>query len=243
MLIVTSRATYQVKRGMLGVKTRWVMWHEELDRVDAVRAVGPQDYVITGVVLEGAGRTYEFNTGFHSPVYSEETKREIALGNAQVIANDIRVAADEARSSSVAESTDVPSATAQGAANPGPSSSPFSFDPAGPEKAAQAAEQAYGNREWAKSFALFVKGVDKLHDFYVFEEFRNRQPSPGDAWMVQGVSKSLGITLELEPNVDVTEQVREVTHRLSTICTAVEGAGGNPILYARVLREVERLAG
>jgi len=255
MLIVTSRATYQVKRGMFGVKVRWVLWHEELELVDAARAVGPEDYVITKVVLEGAGRRYEFKTGFNSPSYTDEVKRQIALENAELIVQEIRTAAGAVPTAPAAEPGPAPAAVEAAAPPPSPplppshpppvpspAGSPFTFDPEGPEKAAQAAQDAYGRHEWSKALALYVKSVDRLHDFYVFEEFRNRQPSPGDAWMVQGVTKALGVTRELEPEVNVTEPVREVTHRLRTICTAVEGAGGNPILYARVLDEVGKLA-
>jgi hypothetical protein len=155
-----------------------------------------------------------------------EVEREISASNAQVAAEEIEAAA----------SRGAPSADALSAG------SPFQFDPQGPEKAGEAAESAYGHHEWIQALELFVKAVDRLHDFYVYEQFRNRQPSPADAWLVQGVTKSLGVMREVRPEADVTDLVREATHRLRTISTAVANAGGEPVLYRRALDEMARLA-
>jgi hypothetical protein len=204
--------------------------HEDLVEVAPQRGVAAGGYVVDGVTLEAGGRSYEFQFGFNFSSPEAEVEREIAAANSQTAAREIAEVAVELRSGQTADSPEE-----------SPPEAPFSFDPQGPEKAAQAAEVAYGHQEWRKALELYVKSVDRLHDFYVFEEFRNRQPSPADAWMVQGVSKSLGVIRELNPEADVSAPVREVTHRLRTICTAVEGAGGNPILYSRVLDEVGKL--
>jgi hypothetical protein len=111
-----------------------------------------------------------------------------------------------------------------------PTSMP-AFDPQGPEKAASAAKDAYNEHDWARSFELYVKAVDRLHDFYVFEQFRNRQPSPGDAWIVNGLVSALGVLRDQNPTADVSVGVKEATHRLRTISSALEAAGGNATLY------------
>lgn len=105
------------------------------------------------------------------------------------------------------------------------------FDPQGPEKAASAAKDAYNGQDWARSFELYVKAVDRLHDFYVFEQFRNRQPSPGDAWIVNGLVAALGVLRDQDPRAEVAAGVKEATHRLRTISSALEAAGGNATLY------------
>jgi hypothetical protein len=105
------------------------------------------------------------------------------------------------------------------------------FDPQGPEKAASAAKDAYNEHDWARSFELYVKAVDRLHDFYVYEQFRNRQPSPGDAWIVNGLVSALGVLRDQDPTADVAAGVKEATHRLRTIASALEAAGGNATLY------------
>ena len=244
ILILTTRGVFRLKQGAFGIKVRWSLWHEELEEVSAERAVGPGNYVLDSVLIRGRQRTYDFRTGFNPPDYVEEVRREIAAQDAQLIADEIRRAAGLSEGSpktpaEVPSGALPPKSTPEVEAPQAPT--PISFDPEGPEKAAEAAQLAYGNQEWRKALALYVKSVDRLHDFYVFEEFRNRQPSPGDAWMVRGVTKALGVLRQLEPEVDVAEPVREVTHRLRTICTAVEEAGGNPVLYANVLDEVGRL--
>lgn len=227
LLLVTSLATYFVHRGTFNVKTKWMVRHEDLVEVAPQRGVAPGGYVVDVVILESGTQVREFQVGFSLSSPDAEVEREIAASNAQTAAQEIAEVAVALRSRQV----------------PGGKSTnaPFSFDPAGPEEAAQAAQLAYGSREWTKALALYVKSVDKLHDFYVVEEFKNRQPSPGDAWMVQGISKSLGVIKEVEPDADIMSLVLEACHRLSTICVAVEGAGGNPVLYKRTLDEVGRL--
>lgn len=126
----------------------------------------------------------------------------------------------------------VPAMAAAGPPGGAPgSSSIFQFDPHGPEKAADAAKAAYYEQDWGKAFQLYVKAIDRLHDFYCFEQFRNRQPSPADAWIVNGLVSALGALLATDPQADVHEGVRQATHRLRAISTATEAAGGNAQLY------------
>lgn len=227
LLVVTSLATYFIQRGTFSVKTRWVVKHEDLVEVTPQRGMVPGGYVVDVVTLEADDQLHEFQVGFSFSSSEAEVEREIAAANAQTAAEEIAEVAVALRNRQLPADA--------------PADVPFSFDPAGPEKAAQEAEAAYGRQEWTKALTLYVKSVDKLHDFYVFEEFRNRQPSPADAWMVQGVSKSLGVIKEIEPSADVMSLVLEACHRLSGICVAVEGAGGNPVLYKRTLDEIGRL--
>lgn len=142
-------------------------------------------YVVDVVALEAGDQLHEFRVGFSFSSSEAEVEREIAAANAQTAAQEIAGIAVDLRSRQ--SPPDAPAGV------------PFSFDPAGPEKAAGEAEVAYGNQEWIKTLTLYVKSVDRLHDFYVFEKFRNRQPSPADAWMVQGITKSLGVIKEIEP--------------------------------------------
>jgi hypothetical protein len=233
LLIVTSVATYQLLRGTISVKVRWTVPHGELTDVRAARASGINGYVVDGVVLESGGQMLEFETGFNAPVYETEVQREIAAANANVAAEEIAAAALSVQGVPVG-----PTAADQSASG----GSPIQFDPRGPEKVGEAAKQAYGQHEWRASFDLYVKAIDKLHDFYVFEQFQNRQPSPGDAWIVQGMVSAVGVLRNVEPQADVTTGVREATHRLRTISSAVKAAGGNATLYEGALAELARIA-
>lgn len=258
-LVLTSRGTFCLKQGIFGIKMKWSLWHEELEGVEAVRAVGPSSFVVDCVVVRARGRVYEFRTGFNSPDYINEANRQIAVDNARLIADELRLAAKAAGVSieppppllppvmppppppSPPSAVPPPPPPPSPAAVP-PPPRPFSFDPAGPEQAGEEADRAYGKQEWREALTRYVKAVDMLHDLYVCEEFRNRQPSPADAWLVNGVIKSLGATRESDPKADLSDGVREATHRLRTISTAVEGAGGNPTLYRRALEEISSLA-
>jgi hypothetical protein len=219
-----------ISRGPFNVKHKWTVLHADLVEVTPVRAVERRGYVVDGIVLDAGSVTREFQIGFNDPSYLNETKREIAQANAQAAAQEIAMAAVAARGG-------IPDAQPVAVAD----SSPFHFDPQGPEKAAQEAQNAYGRQEWFESFQLYVKAVDKLHDFYSYEKFKNRQPSPGDAWIVQGVANSLGITRELQPEAPILDGVQEVTHRLEDISVCVTEAGGNATLYEHTLDEVRRL--
>jgi hypothetical protein len=92
------------------------------------------------------------------------------------------------------------------------------------------------------AFERGVKGVDRLHDFYVFERFRNRQPSEADAPIVGCLLDSLRLLRERDSQCDVRDGVVEATHRLRTISTATDGIGGNSALYRQGLDGLAALA-
>lgn len=102
----------------------------------------------------------------------------------------------------------------------------WTFNPQGPEDAGRAAEACYRNGQYLAAFSLSLQAVDRLHDFYVFEDFRNRQPSPADAWLVHGLTSALEMARRDNPEADVTAEVRDATHRLRTISTAPSEQGG-----------------
>lgn len=93
-------------------------------------------------------------------------------------------------------------------------------------------------QDWATAFERCVKAVDRLHDFYVFEQFRNRQPSAADEPIIKALTQSLRYLRRAEPQVDVRGGVREVTHRLRTICTAADRAGLDSSLYRSGLQRL-----
>jgi len=111
--------------------------------------------------------------------------------------------------------------------------------PESPENAGVAAKDAYDHGKFLKAFDLSIVAVDRLHHFYVFEQFRGRQPSPGDTWIVNGLTAALGAARVQDSEADVHERVCTATHRLHTIASAIERAGGNAALYREAL---DRLA-
>jgi hypothetical protein len=118
------------------------------------------------------------------------------------------------------------------------------FDPEGPELALEEAMDAAARRpqDWATAFERCVKAVDRLHDFYVFERFRNRQPSTADEPIVNALTQSLRYLRSQQPRLDVSDGVKEATHRLRTISTAADGAGLDSSLYRQGLQLLAQAA-
>jgi len=118
------------------------------------------------------------------------------------------------------------------------------FDPRGPERALEEAMDAAARRpqDWARAFERCVKAVDRLHDFYVFEQFRNRQPSAADEPIIHALTYSLRALRGNDPHRDLREGVKEATHRLRTISTAVDRSGGDSTLYRSGLARLAEAA-
>lgn len=118
----------------------------------------------------------------------------------------------------------------------------FTFDPDGPERAAEAAQAAYRRHDFLTAFNLYVKAVDRLHDLYSYERFQHRQPSIRDAWIVEGLTSALAAARAADRDADVREGVRTATHRLRSVASAIEQSGSDARLYRSGLDELARLA-
>lgn len=118
----------------------------------------------------------------------------------------------------------------------------FNFDPQGPDKTAMRARAALVEGRTAEALTLSVKAIDRLHDLYVFEEFRQRQASPSDSFLIDALRDSLSAHRAADRSADVAGEVREVTHRLRTISTTLERHRGDAALYRRGLDDLARLA-
>jgi hypothetical protein len=223
-LMITSIATHALRLGLLSTKLVWSIQHGDLEEVSVARRI-VRGYVNDLIVLRSASsRDREFFFGFYDSVQSYEI--EIAEQNAVSAAEEI---------SQIAQGSG-------GQVSTGAGGSPFSFDLDGPEKTGNEAKIAYGNADFVKAFHLYVRAIDQLHDFYVYEQFRNRQPSPKDTWLVEGLTASLGAARQTDSTVDLREGVRQATHRLRTISSACENSGANPVLYRRGLEQLSQYA-
>ena len=45
-------------------------------------------------------------------------------------------------------------------------------------------------QDWATAFESGVKAVDRLHDFYVFAQFRNPQPPAADKHVIEALTEA-----------------------------------------------------
>jgi hypothetical protein len=109
-----------------------------------------------------------------------------------------------------------------------------------PEEPANAAAHAYRNRRFLEAFQHYVIAVDRLHDFYIFDQMKNRQPAVKDAWIVEGLTASLGAALAMDPQADVANGVDEAAARLQDISDAATRAGLNPRVYVQGLIDLQR---
>jgi len=221
-LLVTDGASYQLRAKLFGTRADWIVFHDELVADVWPRRSVMAGYVVDEVVLEHQSGISAFRVGFNDPHGSAGASREVAEHNSQVAARDINTARD-----------------GRAAAAPRRRSI---FDPEGPERAAGEAKDAVHQGDFLAAFARSVVAVDRLHDFYVFEGFRNREPSPRDAWIVDGLVSALCAAREHDRDADVREGVRTATYRLRTIAAAIERAGGNAVLYRNALDAIARFA-
>jgi hypothetical protein len=214
-LLVTGVSSYRLRIKIGGVRAQWIVDHDDLVGEAWHRRGTARGYVLDEVVLQHRGGTESFWMGFNDPRGPAGAAREIAKHNCETAARQINDACEEDA---------VPSG--------------ITFDPKGPEKAAGEARDAMQSGDYEAAFARSVVAVDRLHDFYVFEEFRNRQPTPADAWIVNGVCAALSAARASNSQVDISAGVRTATHRLRTISSAIERAGGNSALYRGALNDL-----
>lgn len=214
-----------VTSGPFSTKVKWAVNHDDLVQVGGSRGMA-NGYLVSTVRLQTQHGLHEFWMGFHHP--NDHYGIDIAANNVNVAVEQI----EDAQAPPPAAASPVGIGGGGG----------FTFSPTGLEEAGEAAKQAYGNARFVEAFQLYVKAIDRLHDFYVFEQFRNREPGPRDAWLVEGMVSSLGAARAMDPNADVAISVREATHRLRTIASATENAGGNPILYRHGLEGLAQCA-
>ncbi len=118
----------------------------------------------------------------------------------------------------------------------------FNLDPVGPETTARAADGARRIGQPDEAFTLSVKAIDRLHDLYGFDHFSQRQPSSADAPLVDLVTETLADLVAANPDAEIRDRVREVTHRLRSIATSTEEIRGNAASYRAGLDELARLA-
>lgn len=117
------------------------------------------------------------------------------------------------------------------------------FSPNGPEKAIDESFAATCAGDRDRAFERAVKAVDLLHTSYVFGEFSDRQPSSADQFILDSLITALGAMRQQDSDVmRVINGVTEATHRLRTISTSIDAAGGDSTRYRKALDELSRLA-
>lgn len=107
-----------------------------------------------------------------------------------------------------------------------------------PETMAEGGKPCYGFGDFGTALFFFQKSIDMLHTNYLFNQMCSRSPSAADAWIVDGYTSSLGVSLAMHMAALIDDSVREVTHRLRAIATTCERAGMPSEVYRGALRQM-----
>lgn len=228
-LVLSSSAVTSVRSHLRGPRVEWTIPHTDLTSASTSRRIGAGNALFMDVVFRTASEEHEFTVGMAMP--DELQRFEVVQQNADIIVDEV---------------TEVAQASKNGPASapPAPSSggSPFTIDPGGPERRGEQARSSYGHANFADALGQYESAIEALHDLYLIENMRQRQPGPADAWIVDGYTSSLGAALSTNPNLDVTESVRTVTHRLRTIASKCRAVGSPEVLYMGALQQMATYA-
>jgi hypothetical protein len=110
------------------------------------------------------------------------------------------------------------------------------------ESYGEAAKVRYNRQDFGAAMVLFCKALDLIHTQYLVLNMQHRQPSPADAWIVDGFVAAVGASLAMHPDAPIDEEVREGTHRLLTIASMCERVGASSFLYRNALDQLETKA-
>lgn len=102
---------------------------------------------------------------------------------------------------------------------------------ASPENYAEAARVRYGHQNFGAAMVLYCKALDLIHTQYVVLNMQHRQPTPADAWIIEGFVSAAGASVAMHADAPVDDEVREATHRLRTIASMCQRVGVSPRLY------------
>ena len=111
-----------------------------------------------------------------------------------------------------------------------------------PESIAAGGMLALERDDTASALFFFQKAIDLLHTLYVSSRMQRRKPGPRDGALLDLYTRALRNVREVEPGADVSDSVREVTHRLRTISTACRDVGTDPSRYLDALTGLAAIA-
>jgi len=111
-----------------------------------------------------------------------------------------------------------------------------------PETMGKGGQERYRIAEFGVAVFHYAKSIVMLHTAYGCARMENRQPSPADAWIVEGFCNALEASLDQHPRAPVDEVAGIVTHRLRDIAADCDRVGASSQLYRHALETVGRCA-
>lgn len=97
-----------------------------------------------------------------------------------------------------------------------------------PDELGEKAQEAYGNQRFEEAMMLYAAAIDKLHTMYVAGNCSVRQPSPADAYIVDGFASAVGAAKAMGTNVHVVNEAQGAVHYLRQIADTSEMFGFMP---------------
>jgi hypothetical protein len=107
-----------------------------------------------------------------------------------------------------------------------------------PESMAEPAKKHYGHQNFGVAMFFYGKSIDMLQTAYGFSGMADRQPSPADAWIVDGYVSSIGAGLAMHPNAPVAESATTTIGLLQDIAAECERVGAPHQLYSNAAEQV-----
>lgn len=101
-----------------------------------------------------------------------------------------------------------------------------------PESMAEPAKVHYGYQNFGVAMFFYGKSIDMLQTAYGFSGMADRQPSPADAWIVDGYVSAIGAGLSMHPDAPIGESAKTTIGLLQNIASECERVGAPPQLYS-----------
>lgn len=100
-----------------------------------------------------------------------------------------------------------------------------------PDTMAAPGKEHYNNQNFGVAMLFFGKAIDMLQTAYCYSEMQQRQPSPADAWIINGYVSAIGASLSMHAQAAVGESARYTANMLKSIADACDRVGAPSTLY------------
>lgn len=107
-----------------------------------------------------------------------------------------------------------------------------------PESMAGPGEEHYGHQNFGVAMFFYGKSIDMLQTAYGFFGMGDRQPSPADAWIVDGYVRSIGASLAMHPQAPVGDSAATTLGLLRDIAGECQRVGVSHQLYSDAAEQV-----
>jgi hypothetical protein len=96
----------------------------------------------------------------------------------------------------------------------------------------------YNHHNFGVAMLFFGKAIDMLQTAYCHGQMEERQPSPADAWIVDGYTSAIGASLSMHPQAAVGESARYTLNMLQIIADECDRVGTPSKLYRGAIDNV-----